>query len=137
MKIYRIIIVVAIIVGIGLVISLVIDMDNYSDFTKAQKKPEKEHQIIGRLNKNKVTGYDTIQSQIYFSFFMIDANGTEMKVLYKNIKPQDFEKLEQVVVTGKVKDKVFYADKMLLKCPSKYNNKKVPEEYYDKEYSSD
>lgn len=35
-------------------------------------------------------------------------------------KPQDFERSEQIVVTGSMKDNQFYADEILMKCPSKY-----------------
>ncbi|GIV43287.1 MAG: hypothetical protein KatS3mg035_0410 [Bacteroidia bacterium] len=33
-----------------------------------------------------------------------------------------FERSEQIVLTGKYSDDGFYADKILMKCPSKYND---------------
>ena len=55
---------------------------------------------------------------------MYDCNGTEMKVVYSGVKPTDFEKADQMVVSGSVSDTVFVAKTLLLKCPSKYNNNK-------------
>ena len=41
------------------------------------------------------------------------------------VKPQDFEKAEQIVIVGHTKNNVFVADKILMKCPSKYEDKEV------------
>jgi cytochrome c-type biogenesis protein CcmE len=49
-----------------------------------------------------------------------------MKVIYNGAKPQDFEMSEQIVVTGRAENGVFKADKILMKCPSKYNNTSDP-----------
>jgi cytochrome c-type biogenesis protein CcmE len=53
---------------------------------------------------------------------LIDNAGIETKVTYNGSKPQDFERSEQIVITGKYQGNQFYADKILMKCPSKYNN---------------
>ena len=45
--------------------------------------------------------------------------------MYNNPKPQDFDASEQVVITGNMRGDVFMADKILLKCPSKYVEKDV------------
>jgi cytochrome c-type biogenesis protein CcmE len=47
-------------------------------------------------------------------------------VIYAAPKPQDFEKSEKIVLVGSMhSDKVFYCDKILLKCPSKYQEGKI------------
>lgn len=46
-------------------------------------------------------------------------------------KPQDFERSEQVVLTGKMDGDEFVATEILMKCPSKYKD----EEIYLKEKS--
>ena len=51
---------------------------------------------------------------------MTDKEGLSQQVIYKDAKPQDFERSESLVVTGKSKDGVFHADQILMKCPSKY-----------------
>ena len=44
----------------------------------------------------------------------------ERKVIFLGSKPQDFERSEQIVLTGKMKGDEFLASKILMKCPSKY-----------------
>ena len=60
------------------------------------------------------------------SFFLIDNEGSEKLVQYKGPKPQDFEMSEQIVITGEAKDSIFVAEKILMKCPSKYKNTEEP-----------
>ncbi|MBU2445215.1 MAG: cytochrome c maturation protein CcmE [Bacteroidetes bacterium] len=55
-----------------------------------------------------------------FSFFIRDAHNNEMKVVYKGIKPNNFEVATSVVVTGKFENGYFNATDVLTKCPSKY-----------------
>jgi cytochrome c-type biogenesis protein CcmE len=43
-----------------------------------------------------------------------------VKVVYPKGKPNNFEAASQVVAIGSYKDGVFYAEDMLVKCPSKY-----------------
>lgn len=51
---------------------------------------------------------------------LVDTNRIAQRVIYFNPKPQDFDKSEQVVITGAMRNDIFVADKILLKCPSKY-----------------
>jgi cytochrome c-type biogenesis protein CcmE len=52
---------------------------------------------------------------------MFDSDGVESKVLYFGGKPQDFEKLDQIVLVGSYNHDNFVASQLLLKCPSKYD----------------
>jgi len=45
--------------------------------------------------------------------------------VFNGAKPQDFERSEQIVLTGKMKGDEFLASKILMKCPSKYVNNKI------------
>ena len=78
-----------------------------------------------KLQKEKEMVYNPIQDANYFSFYVKDQQGEECKVIYAGTKPQDFEKSEQIVLIGKMKSDEFHASKILMKCPSKYNNDKV------------
>ena len=77
-------------------------------------------QIIGSLKKNNpakqtAEGYG----------FLVFEGGEEMKVFHGGSKPANFEHSDRVVLIGKYdrgKD-IFLADKVLLKCPSKYEKK--------------
>lgn len=134
MKAIHIIILVALVVVIGVVLSLIYDTDTYSDFDTAWKYPDRQFQIIGVLDTTLPIDYNPQQNTDMFSFFMRDKNQKLKKVWYKGTKPQDFELSEKVVLTGKSADSVFVAHSMLLKCPSKYNNNEKPEEFQTKEF---
>ena len=47
------------------------------------------------------------------------------KVIINGTKPQDFEKSEQIVVTGQMVGSEFHASHILMKCPSKYTQDKL------------
>lgn len=57
-----------------------------------------------------------------FTFYMKDEDGVSKKVVYSKPKPNNFEQADQLVVIGEMKGDTFYANEMLMKCPSKYNN---------------
>ena len=57
--------------------------------------------------------------------YLIDENGKQQKVEYDEPMPQDFTKSEKVVVIGRYEGDVFKATKILLKCPSKYQEQNV------------
>jgi len=121
-------------VAIGIIVSTAGDASTYVDFTKAREMAQEGDaesiHVVGKLKKD-VSGRITdmeYQPEIdpnYFAFTLIDNNNVEQKVIYKNTKPQDFDKSEQVVVVGKMKDGTFTAEKILMKCPSKYDNGKM------------
>lgn len=102
-------------------VSLNADTSSYSNFTEAAKDAREFH-VMGYWEKSKGTHYDPQKDANHFSFFMKDQNGTVNKVVYKGTKPQDFERSEKLVLIGEMKAGTFYASKILMKCPSKYNN---------------
>ena len=134
MKTIHIVLIIIIVVAIAVVISTMTDSSTYSDFAEAARKPGKELHIIGKLNRQKPLEYDAIKNANQFAFFMFDEKGKECRVVYNNAKPQDFEKSEKVVIIGSMKGDYFLAKSLLLKCPSKYNDKK-PEAFGNKEFN--
>jgi cytochrome c-type biogenesis protein CcmE len=56
---------------------------------------------------------------------MLDAEMREQQVFYPEPMPVDFLRSEQVVVIGAYHDEMFVADKILLKCPSKYQEEEI------------
>lgn len=130
MKKTHIILIILSVVAIGVVISVFGNAGQYADFAKAQSLPQNEFQIIGKLVKDKPVNNENNG----FSFFMTDEKGKESKVMYKGIKPRDFEKSEQVVISGHAEIDYFKASSMLLKCPSKYNENKLPQQFDKKEF---
>ena len=122
MKKSHILAIIVIAVAIGTIISTVSDAATYADFSTAKQFPDKEFQVVGELNKDKAIYYSPEENVNEFSFYMIDNKGVEKKVVFNGAKPQDFERSEQVVITGTLKGDDFFANKILMKCPSKYND---------------
>lgn len=122
MKKTHIIGIIIIAVAIGVILSMVTDAATYADFTVAEAAPGQQFQVVGQLNKDKEINYSPQDDANQFSFFMLDQNGKEKKVIFNGAKPQDFERSEQVVITGSFEGDDFHADKILMKCPSKYND---------------
>ena len=89
------------------------------------KKTTSELQLICHLDKQKAFYYDAVKDANYFSFFVKDSKGQECKVVFIGTKPQDFERSEQIVLTGQMVGDEFHASKILMKCPSKYTQNKV------------
>ena len=134
MKTKHIILILVLVVAVAVVITTMTDSGTYSDFGEAALKPGKELHIIGKLNRAKPIIYDAQKNANQFSFYMIDDKGIEKMVIYNNAKPQDFEKSEKVVIIGSMQGNHFLAKSLLLKCPSKYNDKQ-PSKFSGKKFS--
>lgn len=97
------------------------DSSTYSNFSEAIENPGKEYHVVGQLNKEAAMNYDPEVDANLFAFNMIDNKGAEQRVHFAGSKPQDFERSEQIVLVGKYENDTFQASKILMKCPSKYN----------------
>jgi cytochrome c-type biogenesis protein CcmE len=128
------------IIGLGIIaIAIVIimtsigDASSYESFTTAWEMKEdgedKAIHVVGQLKKDQsgqVTGLEVRDDKTSFTFLLIDNEGTEQKVFYNEPVPADFQRSEQVVVIGSYREKeIFVADKILMKCPSKYQETEV------------
>lgn len=58
--------------------------------------------------------------------FSLAENGRTLAVEYNGIKPDNFADATQAVVEGYYRSGVVRADKLMLKCPSKYESEKKP-----------
>jgi cytochrome c-type biogenesis protein CcmE len=123
MKRNHIIGIVLIAVALVVILTTISDSSTYAPFSKALEQPGKTYHVVGTLNRDKDFIYNPEVNANLFGFYLIDTEGKEMKVLFNDTKPQDFEKSEQIVVIGKVVGDVFHVAKgdLLMKCPSKYN----------------
>ncbi len=104
------------------VVSMMTSSSKYVSFEEAIANPGKVYYVIGSLPQNSNIYYDPIKDPNRLEFSLVDKEGKEVRVVYPGPKPQDFEKSEEVVVTGywDAENQIFYAQKVLLKCPSKY-----------------
>lgn len=62
-------------------------------------------------------------------FKIKDQNGEQIDVLYTGPAPANMGSVARVVAVGGVKDGVFLANKLWIKCPSKYESEKKKEPY--------
>lgn len=121
MKKSHIVLLIVLVVALGVVLSLVLNTSNYENFESAFAKEGEKVTVIGYLNMDKKID-ESIPNQV--TFYMTDKDGVEKKVVLSESKPQDFEKSEELVVTGMAdpKSDTFKATHMLMKCPSKYKD---------------
>ena len=124
MKRSYIIALVIVALAVGAIVASIADSSTYATFETAIDNPGKTYHVIGKVNFGKPFEYDPVNNANLFCFHMTDSLGVEEKVCYNNTKPQDFEKTEQIVVVGKIADKQFVAEQVLMKCPSKYTDTK-------------
>ena len=111
-------------IAIAIIIGFYGSSSTYGSFSDAKSTSGELH-VIGFLDKQKELYYDAKKDANYFSFYMKDNKGKECKVIFTGTKPQDFERSEQIVLTGQMKGDEFHASKILMKCPSKYTQDKV------------
>ena len=119
-------------VAIIVIISTAGDASSYVTFEVAkemsQSGDDSKIHVVGHLPKDangEVTGIQDGPDKVSFSFMMLDENNEQYKVYYNEPMPTDFLKSEQVVVVGAFHDEYFVADKILMKCPSKYEEETV------------
>lgn len=124
MKKTHIVALLAIICAIAIIINGARDVSTYASFADAAESGT-EVKVTGELNLDEEIIYKPEIDPNVFSFHMLDNNGESRKVIMKQAKPQDFERSESIVVTGELKNEVFVADEILMKCPSKYKDDEV------------
>ncbi|MCB0516006.1 MAG: cytochrome c maturation protein CcmE [Chitinophagales bacterium] len=126
---------IAILIIIALAITYIISTSSnystYENFTTAISKEGKEFQVVGNLSRPDAMYYKPEEDPNFFSFYMKDKQGKEAKVVYKGPQPADFARSEDIVLTGKMNGDVFEASKILLKCPSKYNDGKLETQTFE------
>lgn len=132
MKTSHIIGVIIIAVAIGIIISTAGDASSYVTFDQAYEMASSGNansiHVVGELKKDQqgqVVDISPTADKLSFTFLMVDENKKEQKVFYNEPMPPDFQRSEKVVVIGAYKDDLFVADKILMKCPSKYQENTV------------
>jgi cytochrome c-type biogenesis protein CcmE len=99
-------------------------MTPYVSFERA-READRVVQVAGALEKGSSSYVDTRESLF---FTLKDPKGSAtLRVRYKGLKPANFEDAVSIVAIGRFDDKAkeFEADKLLVKCPSKYQGAEV------------
>jgi cytochrome c-type biogenesis protein CcmE len=100
----------------------------YLSFDEA-KKTKGVVQVMGALDKES-DRYDDKSEQL--SFELVDPNGHRMPVVYRGLRPGNFKDAISIVAIGRYQDGRIEAEKLLVKCPSKYQGAEVEKSYASK-----
>ena len=119
-------------IAIMIIVSTAGDASTYVSFDEAKELAEDGNDnlihVVGSLKKDpegNVQGIEKSGDMLSFAFVMVDDKSNEQRVIYNEPMPADFMRSEQVVVIGSYKKDYFVADKILMKCPSKYQEEEV------------
>ena len=124
MKKAHIIAIAVVAVAIGILISASKDVTTYASFQDATETGAKV-KLVGQLVKEKPVEYDPEKDPNFLAVFLKDDRGEVRRVVLRASKPQDFERSENIVLTGTMTGDTFEASDMLLKCPSKYEQQEI------------
>jgi cytochrome c-type biogenesis protein CcmE len=132
MKPSHLIAILVIAVAIGIIIFTAGDASTYVNFDQAYQMASTGNKdqihVVGELKKDEgghIIGLETGDDKLSFSFMMVDDKKKEQKVIYNEPMPPDFLRSEKIVVIGGFQKDEFVAKKILLKCPSKYQDQKL------------
>lgn len=124
--------IVVIAMAILIIVSTAGDASSYVTFKEAYAMSasgrDNSIHVVGTLKKTmsgEIVGVEPSPDKLSFTFTMVDQNGEEQQVYYNEPMPTDFMRSEQVVVIGAYKGDAFLAEKILMKCPSKYQEEEV------------
>ncbi len=134
MKLSHILGIVVIALAIGIIVATAGDASSYVTFKQASELAkdgdDKLIHVVGKVQKNAQGQimdmlYNPAIDPNHFEFTLIDNDNRPEKVVFNSPKPQDFGSAEQIVVIGAMQGDHFQCSKILLKCPSKYQNGKL------------
>ena len=97
-------------------INLSNNLSSYSDFETARKSGKQVHVPGEWVNRDQA-----VETDNSFQFFVKDSLNNVEKVFYYDPKPNNFDQADKVVLIGGYKKEGFVADRIVTKCPSKYN----------------
>jgi len=119
-------------IAILVIISAAGDASTYVSFKEAsdlaQSGNDRKIHVVGKLpkdEKGQIVGLSENIDKLSFTFLLEDNNLQKETVTYNEPIPADFKRSEQIVIIGCYRNGKFVADKILMKCPSKYQENKL------------
>jgi cytochrome c-type biogenesis protein CcmE len=95
----------------------------YLSFEEARRS-EGVVQVMGGLDKESVR-YDAAEGRLIFT--LVEETGARMDVSYRGTRPANFQDAISIVAIGRHTGGHIDAEKLLVKCPSKYQGAEVKE----------
>lgn len=109
--------VIALIAILGMGFAFLANASPYVSVAEAREQPGTQVHVAGDLLKETMKT-DLTKRQIRFS--IRDEKGDVLPVVYSGPPPANMGSATKVVAIGTLKDGSFQCDRMLIKCPSKY-----------------
>ena len=86
------------------------------------RKSSSNVQVKGLLDRNAPAPH--MEGNDFVFTLQDEDTGETMPVRYHGAKPDQFDQAHHIVAIGKYQDSAFESDKLLIKCPSKYEQQK-------------
>ena len=118
--------VIAVCMGVTL-FTLSGSMAQHVTIKQAVERPGDRVQVPGDIIKESIT-YDARQGHLRFDICDRADRSQRLTVVYPEPKPENFDTANSVEAVGTFKDGAFVADRLLVKCPSKYSDEKPKEQ---------
>ncbi len=107
--------------GIGLgIYAFVSNASPYVSAKEAAARPGTQVHVAGKILHETARG-----NAGALQFDLLDDAGERMTVVYKGMKPGNFDSAPKASVSGSYKQGKFYADAVMTQCPSKYDSEKT------------
>ncbi|MBC8064344.1 MAG: cytochrome c maturation protein CcmE [Chlorobia bacterium] len=113
--IFTVIIVALAIVGVS--VAFIANASPYVSVSEARKSGATNVHLKGQLDKSSITN-DFRDHSIRFR--MKGEDGDSVQVVYTGVSPSDMTQATEIVAIGSMKGEEFHSNKLLIKCPSKY-----------------
>lgn len=101
-------------------------MTPYVSFDEARDS-KRTVQVMGALEKG-TSRYDIDTKTLHFTL-VDEKTRVALPVAYRDVKPANFEEAVSIVAIGRFQNGAFQAEKLLVKCPSKYQGEEVEKSY--------
>ena len=101
-------------------------MTPYVSFDEARAS-KRTVQVMGALEKG-TSRYDIESKTLHFTLLDVKTN-VALPVAYRDVKPANFEEAVSIVAIGRFQNGAFQAEKLLVKCPSKYQGEEAERQY--------
>jgi cytochrome c-type biogenesis protein CcmE len=102
--------------------AFVTNLTPYVTFDQARGAKTASVQVMGSLDKT------SIKNQMGgLKFDLLSKEGDRMSVVFEQAKPANFEQAIEVTAIGRYDGATFRADRLLVKCPSKYQGTETKE----------
>lgn len=93
------------------------------DFRDVARRSGELLQVPGVVDKQAPQNYDTTAGTFEFTLLDVEKRADRLRVRSHRVKPANFDQASQVVCIGTFQNGVFEARQILVKCPSKEQQK--------------